>query len=176
MELPPGPRYVIRIVFQALPTSLAAYAILRLVGYLGVVTPVWSPLVVLLLAPPAVNFVMEYWRAYQDRVDAAAHGAMFVPRVSEGSAAITEKLVKNMHSGYPSACFIVKREMSGVPTRYVGDVYLPWREQYGETFALMTPPEPRVCVCHPDFTLCSIITMKVVTFEPEHVKVIYWPI
>lgn len=109
MELPPGPSYVIRTLLQGLPVSLAAYGFLRvLAGHLGVVAPNWSPLVVLPLVHLAVNFVMEYWRAYRNRVDAAAHGAVLPPRVMEDGVAISDALVKSMHSGYPGARYTVR--------------------------------------------------------------------
>lgn len=136
MELPPGPRYVLRGLLQALPASIAAYCILRvLAGFSGVFIPTWLSLAVLLVAPRAVNFVMDYWRAYQMRVDVAAHGAVLVPQVSESGAAASNALVDSMLSGYP------------------GDVYIPWREQKGETFTIKLIEEDRV-----------------VTFEPEHIK------
>jgi hypothetical protein len=108
MVLPPGPPYVFRLLLRALPTSLAAYGVLRvLVGYLGVVLPGWLSFIVFLVAYPARNFVMGYWKAYQNRVAAAAHGAVLIPRVLEGGFNIRASLVKSIKSGYPGMCFVV---------------------------------------------------------------------
>jgi hypothetical protein len=104
LDLPPGPAYVVRMLLRALPASLAAYAILYvLAGYSGVVTSTWLPFAVLLVAHPIVNFVMGYWRAYQNRIDAAAHGAVLIPRVSDGGFKVRAALVKSIQSGYPGA-------------------------------------------------------------------------
>jgi hypothetical protein len=45
--------------------------------------------------------------------------------------------------------------MSGVLTlsAIAGDVYLPWRERHGETFAVDVVQENRVCICHIVFKL-----------------------
>jgi hypothetical protein len=109
MELPPGPRYVIGKFLRALPVSVAAYGILRvLVGFLVVSIPRWLPLVVLLVTHPAVNFVMDRWRVYKIRIDAAAYGAVLVPQVAEGGAVARDLLVNSMLSGYIGACCIVR--------------------------------------------------------------------
>jgi hypothetical protein len=109
MDLPPGPSYAVRMLLRALPASLAAYAILHVLArYSGNVTLKWLPFAVFLVAHPIVNFVMGYWRAYQNRVDAAAHGAVLVPRVSEGGFKVRAAFVKSIQSGYPGACCIVR--------------------------------------------------------------------
>jgi hypothetical protein len=109
MELPPGPLYVIGVASRALPASVAAYGILRFVfGFLGVATPIWLTLIVLLVAHPIVQFWMEYWRAYKIRADAAAHGAVLVPRVLEEPTAIRDSIMRSMLSGYPGAPCIVR--------------------------------------------------------------------
>lgn len=43
--------------------------------------------------------------------------------------------------------------MSSVLTLLGGDVYIPWREQKGETFTIKLIEEDRVCIGHIYFTL-----------------------
>jgi len=118
---------------RALPASLAASGILRVLGgYLGFVTPGWLSVIVFLVAFPARNSVNEYWTAYQNRLGAAAHGAVLVPRVPEGGFAVRAALVKSVKLGYP------------------GDVFLRWRAKYGETFTLNFVQESRVVTFEPE--------------------------
>ena len=108
MELPPGPPYVFHTLLRALPVSLAAYGTLRFLGgYSGFVIPGWLSVIVFLVAYPARNFVMEYWMAYQDRLGAAAHGAVLLPRVPQGGFAVRAALVKSIQSGYPGTRWVV---------------------------------------------------------------------
>jgi hypothetical protein len=106
MHLPPGPLYLFRILLRALPVTLATYGVLWLqAGHLRVITP--SSFVVLALAYPVLVYAMGYWRAYQDRVDAAARDALLVPRVAERGLKIRAELVNSIQSGYPGVCYVV---------------------------------------------------------------------
>ena len=154
MELPPGPCYLIRMSFRALPTSLAAYTFFRfLAGYFAILSPRWFRVALSLAAYPAVDLVMTYWRRYRNYVDAAARGAVHVPQVSEGGFAVIQKILKGAQLGYIGMC-ASKRVVRYIDVDGGGDAYLSWRAQYGETFVIQVGlQEQRVCTCHIDCML-----------------------
>jgi hypothetical protein len=106
MSLPPGPLFLLRLALQNLPTSIALYGGSRLaVFYLGVATPVWLTIITALSAQLILLAVMSHWRAYRNRSDAVANGAVLVPQVQDSGLSTISAMVESLKSGYPGGCF-----------------------------------------------------------------------
>ncbi|KAF5371946.1 hypothetical protein D9615_008111 [Tricholomella constricta] len=140
MSLPPGPRYLLQLAFPCLPPSIAVYVILNVFVTRGASIPCWFIALSALLSRPAFLLVCHFLSEMSNWVDARRKGALMVPRVYDrwpGGLSIVAAMVKNFKTGGP------------------GDVFLQWREQYGNTYSLKIIGENRIF-----------------TFEPEHIKAI----
>jgi len=106
MDLPPGPLFLFHLALRSLPTSVALYGAFRLLLlYLGVAIPAWLTILMALSAQVMFLVAMSYWRVHRNWSDAAANGAVLVPRVQDGGLSVIATMVKNVTSGYPGWCF-----------------------------------------------------------------------
>ncbi|KAJ6591285.1 cytochrome P450 [Mycena vulgaris] len=104
MTPPPGVLYLSRQLPRVLAPPILVFCV-KLVAErrFGIVVPAWLAAVAYFLSGPAVLTVIVQWRDYQDRRQAAAHGAIMPPGVPGYIGGINMLFMKNedMYPGEP---------------------------------------------------------------------------
>ncbi|KAF8221856.1 hypothetical protein L208DRAFT_1414384 [Tricholoma matsutake] len=118
-SLPPGPLFLYHLSLRNLPTLILYYGVIRLfIFHLDIATPTWLAILIALSARLAFYVTLGRWRVYRANLDAAAQGAVMVPRVREYGFSNLRTMVDTISSGYPM------------------DAIHKWCEEYGSIFEI----------------------------------------
>ncbi|KAF9475888.1 cytochrome P450 monooxygenase pc-3 [Pholiota conissans] len=141
MELPPGPRFLLRLLPAIVIPCVTVVGLLRLIEIeTGTSVPIWAFALGVLAIHPALFIFRRAYSRYAEARAAAASNAFMPPHVVEqwpyyGGLTIMRTLVNDLKNGYP------------------GDGFLRWMEEYGPTYQLRMLSDNRL-----------------LTAEPEHIK------
>ena len=104
MELPPGPRYVLRLIPTFAVPSLAVYlalTVLQLQGFCNL--SLWFIVPAVLLAKPFLFFWDIHYSKWATRRAAASFGAVVPPVVQEWSIFTIKEIAGTTRTGHPCA-------------------------------------------------------------------------
>ena len=104
MELPPGPRYVLRLIPTFAVPSLAVYltlTVLQLQGFCNL--SLWFIVPAVLLAKPILFFWDIHYSKWATRRAAASLGAVVPPVVQEWSIFTIKEIAGTTRTGHPCA-------------------------------------------------------------------------
>lgn len=115
MHLPPGIRHIALSLPRLLTPPALVYTLRFLSwSYLGYEVPNWAFVVASLLSLPVALAGTIYYNEYAIRRDAAANGAILVPKVEDwtpGGLRSMAAAVSNLKVGYPGKLCISKHEL-----------------------------------------------------------------
>jgi len=157
MNIPPGPRYIASLSSQCIIPSTITYLSLRILcRILGVEFPTSGALVVSGLSKPLLFVIQHHLQPHIDSRAAKRLGAMLPPTVEGTFATAGEKVVQCVKTGYP------------------GDIFNVWMEEHGPVYQVPSVGTPMVSLLQLVAILLvkDSLEMQILTFEPEHIKVI----
>lgn len=105
MEIPPGIRFLARVLPTLAAPPTLVFCILRLFQfYQAFAIPTWATILACVIAQPALAIASAYYTRHSDRADAAARGADLISEVHDrwpGGVSIIATIVRGLQSGYP---------------------------------------------------------------------------
>ncbi|KAK1230887.1 Protein kinase alk2 [Marasmius sp. AFHP31] len=129
MSLPPGPVFLLKVSLWISTRILLTYVSLNLLN-LYPLSKTGNVLVSVVLQP-VLTFVEQLWDDIKMKRDAAARGAIIVPKVRQGSLSIAKDILKGFKSGY------------------MGEVFLNWEQLYGSIYSIKIFSERRMMTSEP---------------------------
>ncbi|KAK1230418.1 Protein kinase alk2, partial [Marasmius sp. AFHP31] len=129
MSLPPGPVFLLKVFLWISTRILLTYVSLNLLN-LYPLSKTGNVLVSVVLQP-VLTFVEQLWDDIKMKRDAAARGAIIVPKVRQGSLSIAKDILKGFKSGY------------------MGEVFLNWEQLYGSVYSIKIFSERRMMTSEP---------------------------
>ena len=91
---------------------------------------------------PVMILVEQLWDDIKMKRDAAARGAIVVPKVRQGSLSIAKDILNGFKSGYMGSYPAIS--ISFLSDCSSGDVFLNWEQLYGTVYSIKIFSERRV--------------------------------
>lgn len=170
------------VPYFAVP-SIATYCILSLLQWqvkvqgipIPFTIPAWGLIALSIPARPIIYVLSQYYSSWVNKRAAASHGAILAPDVQESTFTIVSKFIQSVRNGYPGEW----NAWSWFPTLtiscHIGENFLEWSKQYGNVFYIRfyTNKVASISVISAYFfsALNNNNYLKMVTNEPEHIKV-----
>jgi len=117
MNLPPGPRFVLRHLPHFLFPSLLTYAALSVIAQFGWDFPRWARITAAIFARPVLFLLVQSTFQWKLRRAAKAHGAVLAPAVPKSSLECVREIVYSINHSWS------------------GDAWFDWARLYGETYS-----------------------------------------
>jgi len=148
MSIPPGYIYIASLLPYFLLPSAFVYGFLA-VGqhYFDTHIPSWIIAIISLIARPTLFYGQGRYRIWRNKKEAAAHGAVLLPRVLESPSAIVNKAVQSVKNGYPLGIFD------------------EWAKEYGNAYRLGLLSEGVVLTTEPEHIKVAILSFGLKCFS-----------